>query len=1155
MPRTLLYAALSAAALIATAFGQEYRSTLTGQVTDPTGAAVPHANITVTKTDTNTEFKTVTSAEGFYTAPFLLPGPYKVTVTAAGFETFTRSGIELGSNTRVAVDVKLTLGVSTQSIQVTADAPALESVTASAGQVITTHEVESLPINGRAPMDLAIMGYGVVNTGTRDQNRPFENSGFSAFAMGGAPAGANAAFLDGVPNVGTVGTTGTRIAFSPLVDAVEDVKVEVFNVDASMGGFGGGTVEITTKSGTNQIHGALSEYNENNRLTATPFFTNASGGRKTVFRSNQWGFGAGGPIYIPKVFDGRNMAFFFFAYEGYKSSTPAPAQYTVATGAEKSGDFSALLKLNTKSKDYTLYDPSTAVLSNGIITRQAFPNNIIPQNRINPIASKFLTTWMPEPNKPGVYDDTNNYYSDGGTIVPYHSFNGRGDFNLSNRNKISFIGRTSLYLSEGGDVVPNLAYLQHTGGRELWSGSIDDVHTFSPTFIGDLRVGMNRYWQFQIQGSAGYDPTQLGFPSYMTTNSSHLMMPLFSFPDYAGNYGNNSSYYTSQPYTTSQLYNSYTKMWGQHAIKFGGQVLLQEYANISWLNSTGLFTFDAGTWVKQASNLSNPTLGGSIAEFLLGLPTSGEYDLYQPPKNTSFYDVLFLNDDWHVKPNLTINAGLRWEYDGPTVESHNRQAVAFNATAVNQVTAPAQAAYAASPLPQLPPSAFQPVGGLVFASPGNRAAYSTSHKQFAPRLGLSWSPTALHGKTVVRAGAGIFYFNYGVQSSQQPSFSQVTTYNPTSNSYLTPANTLNNPFPTGIVQPTAGSLGVNTYLGQSITFYNPQLANEYSLRWTFDIQQQLPANTVLEIGYVGNHAVHLTTNYNFGSLPASYLSRLPVRDAATINALSAVTANPFQGLLPNGGSLNGSTTSVSNLLKPFPEFSGVTEALMNNGGSYYSGLDMKLQKRLSQGLQLSFTYSFSRLMDHINYLNGGSLALEKRVSSDDRPASMALAAVYDLPWGKGQRFMQHANPAVNAVLGNWALSTVYTYHSGAPLGWGNVIYNGGDLNYDASNVSHAFNTSVFNTVSSQQLASNFRYFPSQFNTMRIEATNNINITVTKNFLIRERIKLQFRAEAFNFCNHPLFGGPNTSPTSSAFATITSQSNSPRTIEFGLRLTF
>jgi hypothetical protein len=1134
---------------------QEFRSTLTGRVTDPSGAVVPGAKVTAIKTDTNTRFPSETTAEGIYTIPLLPPGPYRIDLEAKGFRPYSQTGIDIGSNKRVAQDIVLTVGTTTETLTVTANAPAIESVTASSGQAITTHEVENLPINGRAPMDLAVMAYGVVNTGTRDQNRPFENSGFSAFALGGAAAGANAAFLDGVPNVGTVGTSGTRIGFSPPVDAVEDVKVEVFNVDASMGGFGGGTVEITTKSGTNQLHGSGSEFNENNVLTATPFFTNAAGAKKTVFRSNQWGMTAGGPVYIPKVFNGKDKVFFFFAYEGYHSSTPAPTYYTVATDAEKGGDFSALLKLNNGSKNYTLYDPKSAVLNGSTVTRTPFPGNIISPDRLNTIATKFLNTWMPKPNTAGVYDDTNNFYADSGSVVPYYAFNGRTDINLSSRNKLSLAGRYSLYNSLGGDVTTNLAYSDHTGGRELWNGSIDDVHTFSPTFFGDLRIGVNRYWQFQIQASAGYDPTQLGFPSYMTTNSSHLMMPMFAFPDYAGNYGNNSSYYATQPYTTTQLFNSYTKILGAHSLKFGGQVVLQEYANISWLNSTGLFTFDAGTWVKASSTATAPTIGGSMAQFLLGLPTSGEYDIYQPPKMTSFYDVLFLNDDWHFRPNLTINLGLRWEYDGPTVEGHNRQSIGFDPMATNQVTAPAKAAYANAPISQLPASAFNPVGGLLFATPDHRAAYSSPHDSFSPRIGVSWLPPGLKGKTVIRAGAGLFYYNYGIQTSQQPSFSQATTYNPTNDSYLTPATNLNSPFPNGLQLPTAGTLGVNTYLGQSITYYNPNLANQYGLRWTFDIQQQLPKDTVLELGYIGNHAVHLTTSYNLAALPAQYLSTAPFRDTATINALAAVVTNPFKGLLPNGGSLNGSTTSVSSLLRPFPEFSGVTEALMNNGGSYYEALAVKINKRLSQGLQLSANYTFSRLMEHLTYPNGGSLVLEKRVSSDDRPTDLAIAAVYDLPWGKGMPFMSHANPVVNAILGNWMLSTVYTYHSGAPLSWGDVIYSGGPLNYDPSNVKHAFDTTQFNIVSAQQFSNHYRVFPTQFNTLRAESENNVNLTLTKNFVIREGIRLQFRAESFNLCNHPWFGGANTSPTSSAFGTITSQGNTPRTIEFGVRLTF
>jgi hypothetical protein len=1111
-------------------------------------------NVTATKSDTNSQFSTFTNTDGLYTIPFLPPGPYDLAAEVTGFKKYVQSGLQIGSDTRVAQDITLSVGANTESVTVTADATQIESVTASAGQVITTHEIESLPVNGRAPMDLAILGYGVVNTGVRDQNRPFENSGFSTFAMGGAPTGANAALLDGVPNIGTLGTINTRVAFSPPVDSVEDVKVEAFNVDASYGGFGGGTVEVTTKGGTNQLHGSASEFNQVSALAATPFFANAASAGKPPYRQNLWSTTVGGPVWIPRVINGKDRLFFFFSYEGFQDAYATPAYFTVPTADEIRGDFSHLKSLNNASKNYTLYDPSTAVLKGGMVSRTEFPSNVIPQARLNPIATKFLSLYMPPPNTAGIYDDTRDFLAPENTIDKYHSFSGRADVNISNSNKLTVSGRQSNWCQTGPlDLVENLAYEQHPICRDLWGGMIDDVHTFSPTFFSDLRLGFNRYDQYSFQPSQGYDPGQLGFPSYIAANSPHLMIPVFTFSDgYAGNAAT-SSYYINQPYATYQIFNSYTKVLGKHSLKFGGQILLQDFINLNWQNSTGGYTFDAGTWVKATSTVAAPTLGGSMAEFLLGLPTGGEFDIYSPSKNDSWYDVLFLTDDWHARSNLTFNLGLRWEYGVPTTESHNRQTVGFDPAAINQVTQPALAAYAKNPLPQLPMGAFQPTGGLLFATPGHRSAYTTSHHAFAPRFGVSWSPAPLHNKTVIRAGMGIFYYNYGVQLGQQPGFSAINQYVATNDSFLTPATDLSKPFP-NIQQPLGGAQGVNTYLGQSFSTYNPELENQYSLRWTFDIQQQLSPDTVVEVGYIGNHSVHLTTNYSLTSLPAQYLSTLPVRDNATIAALGAIVPNPFAGLLP-GTSLNGATTVVSNLLHPFPEFSGITELNLNNGGSYYHALNVKIQRRLSRGLQFVVNYEHSRLMEHVSYLNGGSYALEKRVSTYDRPNSLVLSGTYELPVGRGKSYGSQMSRPLDFVLGGWSLSSIYTLHSGAPLAWGNLIYYGGDLHYNAENVDHAFDTTRFNTVTTQQLSQNFRTFPSQFNNLRADHTNNIDVTLTKTFRIRERARVQFRAESFNLCNKPLFAAPNLTANNASFGTIASQTNNPRYIQFGLRVTF
>ena len=1155
IPVILSFLALALGSLSA----QEFRSTLTGKVTDPTGAVVPNAKVIATKSDTNSQFQTVTNAEGLYTIPFLPPGPYSLSAEATGFKKFVQSGMQIGSDMRVAQDVTLTLGSASESVTVTADAAQLESVTASAGQVITTHEVESLPVNGRAPMDLAILGYGVVNTGVRDQNRPFENSGFSNFAMGGAPTGANAALLDGVPNVGTLGEASTRISFSPPVDSVVDVKVEAFNVDASYGGFGGGTVEITTKGGTNELHGTLSEFNQVSALAGTPFFINAAKQPKPPYRQNLWGGTVGGPVWVPKVFNGKNRVFFYFAYEGFADAYATPAPFTVPTTAEIGGNFSRLLSLNSGSKNYTLYDPNTASLSGSTITRTPFPGNIIPGNRLNPIATNFLKQYTPAPNISNFdfahNDDTNDYLGPENTIDRYHSFSGRTDINVSNKNKLTVTGRQSYWCQTGPtDIILNLAYEQHPICRDLWGGMIDDVHTFGPTLFADLRLGLNRYDQYSFQPSLGYDPSQLGFPSYIAANSPHLMFPLFTFSDgYAGNAAASSNY-INQPYTTYQVFNSYTKVWGAHTIKFGGQLLLQDFTNINWLNSTGGYTFDAGTWVKATNSATAPTLGGSMAQFLLGLPTSGSFDIYSPAKDDSWYKVLFLNDDWHARSNLTINMGLRWEKDGPTTESHNRQIVGFDPAAANQVAAAAAAAYAKNPQPLLPASAYSATGGMQFATSSQRGAYHTSNTEFAPRLGLSWSPAALKGKTVIRSGAGFFYYNLGVLTSQQPGFSIQNPYVATSNSFLSPAATLSNPFPNGISQPVGASAGINTYLGQSFTYYNTHQDNQYSFRWTFDVQQQLPFQTVFEVGYIGNHSVHLPTSYSLTSLPVQDLSTSMVRDTATINALAAVVPNPLSGLLP-GTTLSGSTLAVSSVIRPFPEFSGVTESTLTNGGSYYDSLNVKLQKRLTKGFQFVLNYDYSRLMEHVSYLNGGSYALEKRVSTYDRPNSFVVSGVYELPVGRKRAVGGNMNPVLDGIVGGWSLNTIYTLHSGAPLAWGNLIYYGGPLNYNAENVGHAFDTTQFNIVSAQQLSQNFRYFPSQFSNLRVDHTNNIDLTLTKTFTIKERVKVQFRAESFNLCNKPLFATPNLTATSSSFATIGSQTNNPRYIQFGARVSF
>ncbi|HUA62985.1 MAG TPA: carboxypeptidase-like regulatory domain-containing protein [Verrucomicrobiae bacterium] len=1147
---------------------QEFRSTLTGRVNDSTGAAVAGARVSAIEQATNTRYDTVSNADGFYTFPLLLQGTYTLTAEVKGFKKYSQAGIVIGTDTRVGQNITLTVGEMTESVTITADAPPLETVKAAMGQVISTHELENLPLDGHTALEAEFFGFGVVNQSNRDNNGPASQGGLATLSMGGTPSGSNEYLLDGVPNIGTQGTTARRPAFLPPPDGVAEVKTEAFNMDAAAGGAAGGTIEMVTKGGTNGLHGAISDYYNNSALQATDFFVNANpGASKAVTNSNQWALAVGGPLWIPHIFNGKNKIFWFFAYEGETSNGPTEVTGTVPTAAERTGDFSHLLSLNSTSKNYTLYDPNTGILNGSVITRTPFPGNIVPSSRLNPIATSFLSQYVPLPNQPGVYDDTNNYGTSEAVKNPYHFFSGRSDINLGSRDKLSIMGRQSLYLQYDNDIFHNLAYLNHGLGRDIWGATIDDVHTFSATLVGDLRVGFTRYDAYYFQASTGpwpdlatpaggYNPTNLGFPSYIAANANVLQMPVFTSSDGYTLNGNNSGHYTNQPYNVYQAFNSYTKVIGGHTIKFGGEARLLDFTNINWANSTGTYTFDTGTWVKaNSSNATAPTMGGSMAQFLLGLPTSGSYPINAESKADAFYYALFIQDDWHVRSDLTFNLGLRWEKGTPSTENHNRQTIGFDFGATNQVTQAAEAAYAKAPLSQLPVSQFLPTGGLLFASSSNRDPYTTSDKEFAPRIGVAWTPKALHERTVLRSGIGIFYVNLGTVTPNQQGFSASTTYVATSNSYLTPATTLSNPFPSGISQPSGSSLGINTFLGQSVSFFGPHYLPQYSVRWNFDIQHQLSKNTTLEVGYIGNHSVHNPTSFNFGSLPAQYLSTSPFRDTATINALAAIVTNPFSGLLP-GQSLNGSTTSVSNLLKPYPEFSGVTMSNIGNGSSYFEQLAVRLNKRLANGVLLYVNYSHSRLMEKDTYLNSGSWYIPKTLSVDDRPDVIAIQGTYDLPVGRGKQFLANANKALVFLVGNWQIGGGYSYFQGAPLAWGNLIYMGGQLNYHANLPNTAsFNASAFNIISSQQLSNNYRTFPTYFNNLRIDSMNNFNANLTKTFTVHENLKVQFRAEAFNLTNRVVFGAPSLSATSSTFGYITTDTNSPRAIQLALRITF
>ncbi len=1135
------------------ASAQEFRATISGRVIDPQDAAIAGAKVVATQIGTEAKFETTSAADGGYTLPFLAPGSYRLTAESTGFKRYVRENLAVGANERLAIAIPMEVGAATETVNVTSEAPVLQSSSASIGQVISSTQIENMPVSGRTPLALAQLAFGVVPNTDPRFTRPFDNAGPSGFSMGGAPAQVNELLIDGASD-----TTGNlRVAYNPPMDAVTEVKAEAFQADAAYGHTGGGTVNIITRSGTNQFHGTLYEFNQNSAFNATPFFTNKAGAKKPVSRFNQYGGSFSGPVWIPKLWNGKNKMFFMFAYEGVKDALPAPSTNTMPTDAERAGDFSALLRVNSV---YQLYDPLTGVAAaGGRVSRQTFPGNIIPASRISPIAKNYLQYYV-QPNQPGQPNGQANFLSNtDGERNRFNNTIGRLDVNLSDRHKFFFGARNNLRVGSGGNGFGKTVYDNPTSGNYLqrlnWGLTFDDVYTISPTFLVNSRANWTRFVEPLTNFSLGTDSATLGFPAYLSANAPRKVVPRISFNSGSFNaLGDTGG--TELPFDIFQIFESFTKIRGKHTIKFGVDIRQFRESQLSSGYTNGTFVFNNNWTNGPLDNSPTAPIGQDFAAFLLGMPTGGQYDLNAWRQNKNNYYAFFLQDDFRVRANLTLNLGIRLEGETPTTERYNRTINGFDGASANPVAARAQAAYAANPIAEIPAGQFKVSGGPTFAGNGGNGIYKTPKANFSPRIGFAWTPGFI-SKTVIRGGAGLYYFPYNIAGNNAPGFSQTTPFVATNDGYLTAAATLANPFPNGIQQPSGSSQGLATFAGKNITFYDPNPAYPYSTRWTLSVQRELFANTLLEIGYIGNKTVKMPVDHNFNGIPLQYLSTSPTRDQATIDRLSSLVANPFAGLLP-GTNINGSTVPRSQLLTAFPQYTGTNSLLgqaFTDGQSHFHAFDARIEKRFSHGFLMLVNFQKSRLIEKRSRLNDLDPRLEKRAAAEDRPYRLVWSGTYDLPFGKGKAFLGSANRWANYAVGGWNLNVITTFTTGAPLSWGNVIYLGGPLNLDPHNVDNSFDVTQFNRVATQQLASNLRTFPTRFADLRADSVKQVDFSIIKGFAITENVRLTYRCEFFNSTNRAIFNGPDLSPTSSTFGKITGQANTPRRIQMALRLVF
>ncbi len=1154
---------------------QEFRGTISGTVTDPSGAVVKGARVAITEVSTGSVNTTQSDNAGQYVVPFLQPGDYQISIEMTGFKKAIRNGVTLQANEHPIIDIPLQIGGAQETVSVTADAPLIDTANASVGQVITTKQVEDFPVNGRTPITLVELAVGVVPTSQPSQIHPFDNSGASSWSIGGTPAQASEVLLDGSPDT----TWQGDVAYSPPQGVVKELSISVSDTDASYGHTIGGVMNQITMSGTNKIHGSVYEFHVL-PLAANSYFNKRNGLTLPPQKFDQYGVTIGGPVFLPKVFNGQDKLFWYFGYESLPDSTPSTTTQTIPTDAERAGDFSALLPLGCpsgyqnpgdpsicvggKANPYQLYNPFTATLSGTNVVRKPIPNNILTSaGPLSPIALAYLK-FYPEPNAttPNA-DGENNYISNSPAVDTFNSEFYRGDWNMSERSHFFTEFHRNHRTNHKQDIFNNGASGQSSTRLNLGS-TVDEVYTLNNTTILNARAAWLYYDEETVKGGP-FTPDTVGFPSYMTTSSVYAQLPLVA-PGFT-TLGFASA--SKDPSTIYGFFGDVVKIVGRNTFKFGVDGRQYRVDVVNYGASAGSFSYGSN-FMQSSSSGSGPTFGGPEASFLLGLPTSGSYFTPATANFHANYLAFFAQNDWRVTDHLTLNLGLRYDHQSPFEDKLSRVVNGFNPTAVNSASVAASAAYAANPIAQVPAASFNTLGGLTFPdTTKNGAQYQTISHWVSPRIGFSYNPSFLKQRMVFRGGFSMFVLPSNLDTLStldvpgssvivnQEGFSSTTSYVATNNNYLTSADTMSSPFPGGFVPAVGASLGASTNLGQSITYYAPTLKDPYALRWNLGVQYELSSNLLIELDYIGDHAIHqpiASTPLDF--IPQNFLSKLTTRDNALVTAYSATTKNPFAGLLP-GSSINGSTVAVSQLLMTYPAFTGITEQNVTEGGSTYHDGSVRIEKRTGHGLSITANYSFSKLIEAMQYLNSGDAHLARIVSPYDHKHHIAMGATYELPIGTG-KLIDLQSCVWNSIIGGFKINGVYSFQTGSPLYFSSDLVTTGQPITSATRVTtgKALNTAAFDTVSADQFSFHLRTLPLTFGNVRTDGINQLDSSVLKDFHFPKGMYAQFRFEVFNALNHASFAAPAvSSATSSSFGTITSQANTSRTVQFGGRFVF
>ncbi len=1106
-----------------------------GAVTDPQKAAVPGVEIIVLNRDTGVSTSTRTNQVGLFELPALNPGSYDVTARAAGFSLYRRTGIDLGLQQRLRVDITLLLGTVTETIEVEGNPALIETETARVAHALEGRVIANLPFRGNNLLMVTRLVPGANISAAADGfAASFDTFSPSNVSFNGAPVQGNSILLDGVANQYGNGAMG----FAPSTEAVREMNIQSFALSAEYGQSAGAVVSIETKSGTNTPHGTLYLFHNDAALNANDFFSNRALRRRGGQTMNQVGANFGGPVYLPGIYNGRNRTFFFFNYEEYHRKYARTSTNSVPGSRERSGDFS---QTRTSSGQLIqIYNPfSTRFDASNTLIRDPFADNVIPVSMISPIARNVLK-YVPEPNLPGL---ANNYFFPFGSVNNSHSEQARVDHQVSARNTLfTTFGRVKRTESNPSVYPTGVTGWFMPDSKTLWA--VGDTHVFGPNTILNVRAGFQYSSTVMTPRTKPGERDALGFSPAFT---SLLPAPAADFTSFSaadmtgfGNYTGLTNFVTPD----ARVY--VTRLAGRHSLNSG-----YEYrAFRAWVRNSsgeaGSFSFNRDWTQGPRATGSSATAGFGPATLLLGTPSGGSVNMNANSAAQTQYHGLYLQDNWRIRPTLTLNLGLRYDYETPITERFDRMNRGFAFDQPSPIAQQAEANYARAPIPEV--LDFKVRGGLLFAGANGqpRQSFEPARQAWMPRLGFAWQ---VAGRTVVRGGYARFYVplrdirGSGVSQANLPmsqlGFASSTSMQASFNNL--PFGSLSSPFPQGLVRPVGSTLGLATLLGQSITFLDTSARRAASDQFELSIQHELPQRILVEVAYIGSRVHELPVDESLNGTPPALLS---LRDE-----LNRQVPNPFAGLIAVG-SLSQAAVAKSQLVRAFPHFSGVTEAFRPIGGTWYDSLQASASRRFSRGLAFQFSYTLSKQMQELGFLNFGQ-PLEHVISALDRPHRLVASGQWELPVGTGRRFGRSLPLPLRLLVNDWDVSWVSTFASGQPAGgWGGAVATR-SLEHVDGTIEKWFDTGAF----SAQPPFTLRSLSSNSSQIRADSTRNFDLNLGRNIPLRDRLALRLHAQFLNLLNTPQFSAPNSSVTSAAFGTVSGQANPPRWVFVGAKILF